>query len=200
MSYGSTAQRESILKQLVVKDQMTKLYNRGYFFKELNSEIQRSIRYGHTFSIVFLDIDHFKEFNDTFGHLEGDRLLKELAGILRRNVGRRETNPPYDIDVPCRYGGEEFGIILPETPVGSCGKEPISQGEMSAAAFAERIRKEIECMPVEDTGITVSIGIAAFPQHGTTPDGLVKAADDALYQAKKTGKNRIVIAGQKLET
>ncbi|MRR58009.1 MAG: GGDEF domain-containing protein [Deltaproteobacteria bacterium] len=191
--------RESILKQLTVKDQMTKLYNRSYFFKELNSEIQRSIRYGHTFSIVFLDIDHFKEFNDTFGHLEGDRLLKELAGILRRNVRRRETNPPYDIDVPCRYGGEEFGIILPETPVSACGKEPLSQGEMSAAAFAERIRKEIECMPVEDTGITVSIGIAAYPQHGTTPDGLVKAADDALYQAKKTGKNRIVIAGQKPE-
>jgi diguanylate cyclase (GGDEF)-like protein len=192
--------RESTLKQLVVKDQMTKLYNRSYFFKELNSEIQRSIRYDHTFSIVFLDIDHFKEFNDTFGHLEGDRLLKELAGILRRNVRRRETNPSYDIDVPCRYGGEEFGIILPETPVSSCGTEHLSQGEMSAAAFAERIRKDIESMTVQDTRITVSIGIAAFPQHGVTPDGLVKAADDALYEAKKTGKNRIVIAGQKPAT
>jgi diguanylate cyclase (GGDEF)-like protein len=176
---------------------MTKLYNRNYFFKELNSEIQRSIRYGHVFSIVFLDIDHFKEFNDTFGHLEGDRLLKEFAGILRKNVRRSETNPPYDIDVPCRYGGEEFGIILPETPIGRKMEEPCSQGEMNAAAFAERIREEIESMMVLGKRITVSIGIASFPCHGNTPDELVKAADDALYLAKKAGKNRIVISGQK---
>lgn len=188
--------KELSLKQLVVKDQTTKLYNRSYFFKELNSEIQRSIRYGHVFSIIFLDIDHFKEFNDTFGHLEGDRALKELAEILRKNVRRSETNPPYDIDVPCRYGGEEFGIILPETPISTTAKGPCSPEEMNAVAFAGRIQHEIATLLVQGKRITVSIGIAAFPDHGNTPDELVKAADDALYQAKRTGKNRIVIAGE----
>ncbi len=187
--------RELSLKQLVVKDQTTKLYNRSYFFKELNSEIQRSIRYGHIFSIIFLDIDHFKEFNDTFGHLEGDRALKELAEILRKNVRRSETNPPYDIDVPCRYGGEEFGIILPETPISTSAKGSFSPEEMNAIAFAARIQQEIASLQIQGKRITVSIGIAAFPDHGNTPDELVKAADDALYQAKRTGKNRIIIAG-----
>jgi diguanylate cyclase (GGDEF)-like protein len=186
--------REVTLKQLVVKDQMTNLYNRSYFFKELNSEIQRSARYGRVFSVAFLDIDQFKEFNDTFGHLEGDRLLKELAGILRKNVRRRETDPPYDIDIPCRYGGEEFGIILPETPIGTTPKDRSSPDGMNAVAFAERIRKEIESMTVNGNSITVSIGIASFPQHGTSPDELVKSVDDALYRAKSRGKNRIVIA------
>lgn len=190
--------RELSLKQLVVKDQTTKLYNRSYFFKELNSEIQRSIRYGHIFSILFLDIDHFKEFNDTFGHLEGDRALKELAEILRKNVRRSETNPPYDIDVPCRYGGEEFGIILPETPISTTAKGSFSPKEMNAVAFAKRIQQEISSLLIQGKSITVSIGIAAFPDHGNTPDKLVKAADDALYQAKRTGKNRIIIAGKQV--
>ena len=194
---GVTRRRERTLKQLAVKDQTTKLYNRSYFFKGLNSEIQRSIRYDHVFSIIFLDIDHFKEFNDMFGHLEGDRALKELAGILRKNVRRSETNPPYDIDVPCRYGGEEFSIILPETPTNTTVKGPCSSEEMNAVAFAERIRQEIESLRVQGKKITVSIGIASFPDHGNTPDELVKAADDALYQAKRSGKNRIVIAGKR---
>jgi len=194
---GVTRRRERTLKQLAVKDQTTKLYNRSYFFKGLNSEIQRSIRYDHVFSVIFLDIDHFKEFNDMFGHLEGDRALKELASILRKNVRRSETNPPYDIDVPCRYGGEEFGIILPETPTNTTVKGPCSSEEMNAVAFAERIRQEIESLRVQGKKITVSIGIASFPDHGNTPDELVKAADDALYQAKRSGKNRIVIARKK---
>lgn len=187
--------KEDALKQLVVKDQMTNLYNRSYFFKELNREIQRSIRYSRVFSIVFLDIDHFKEFNDTYGHLEGDRLLLELAGILRKSVRRSETDQAYDIDVPCRYGGEEFGIILPETPISTTTKEPGATADMNAAAFAERIRREIASLRVNGNSITVSIGIASFPQHGTTPDELVKSVDDALYRAKNRGKNRIVIAG-----
>lgn len=191
---GANRRKELTLKQLVVKDQTTKLYNRSYFFKELNSEIQRSLRYNHVFSIIFLDIDHFKEFNDAYGHLEGDRALKELAGILRKNIRRSETNPPYDIDVPCRYGGEEFGVILPETPI-NCSEDQTCAGNgMNAVAFAERIRREIESLRIQGKKITVSIGIASFPDHGITPDELVKAADDALYQAKSSGKNRIFIA------
>jgi diguanylate cyclase (GGDEF)-like protein len=196
---GANRRKELTLKQLVVKDQTTKLYNRSYFFKELNSEIQRSIRYNHVFSIIFLDIDHFKEFNDSYGHLEGDRALKELASILRKNIRRSETNPPYDIDVPCRYGGEEFGVILPETPINCSEDGTCAENGMNAVAFAERIRQEIESLRVQGKKITVSIGIASFPDHGNTPDELVKAADDALYLAKNSGKNRIFIAEGKLE-
>jgi len=194
MVAGVVRRRESALKQLVVKDQMTGLYNRGYFFKELNSEIQRSIRYNHVFSVIFLDIDDFKSFNDTYGHLEGDRLLKEVARILRSKARRSETDPPYDLDVPCRYGGEEFAVILPETPV-----RTIDQGQglpdgTNAVAFAERIRQEVASLSSNGSGITVSIGVAAFPEHGNTPDELVRTADEALYRSKKEGKNRIVIA------
>jgi diguanylate cyclase (GGDEF)-like protein len=185
---------EEKMKLLVIKDQMTNLYNKGYFFKELNSEIQRSIRYRHVFSVVFLDVDDLKKFNDTFGHLEGDRLLRELARVLRQNSRRSETDPPYDIDVPCRFGGDEFAVILPETPVRSsmegCG---VSDGT-SAVAFAERIRREIEALSVSASRVSVSIGIASFPHHGKTPDDLVKSADEALYRAKNVGKNRIEIA------
>jgi diguanylate cyclase (GGDEF)-like protein len=192
MVAGVVRRRESALKQLVVKDQMTGLYNRGYFFKELNSEIQRSIRYNHVFSVIFLDIDDFKNFNDSFGHLEGDRLLKEVARILRSKARRSETDPPYDIDVPCRYGGEEFSVILPETPIRTTG-HGLTEG-MNALAFAERIRQEVASLAGSGTGITVSIGVAAFPEHGITPDELVRTVDEALYRSKKEGKNRIVIA------
>jgi diguanylate cyclase (GGDEF)-like protein len=193
---GTSRRREEAMKHLVVKDQMTNLYNREYFFKELNSEIQRSIRYNHVFSMVFLDIDDFKKFNDTFGHLEGDRLLREFAGILRNNSRRSETDPPYDIDVPCRYGGEEFAVILPETPIRYSGNGVRPSDGMNAAAFADRIRRETETLSVNDFRVTVSIGIASFPCHGRMPDDLVRSADEALYRAKYSGKNSVVIAGE----
>jgi diguanylate cyclase (GGDEF)-like protein len=186
-------ERERELKLLVVKDQMTGLYNREYFFKMLNSEIQRSLRYEHVFSVILIDIDDFKRFNDTYGHLEGDRLIRGVSQVFRDNVRRSETAPSYDVDVPCRYGGEEFAIILPETPPeaspgdnGACG--------IHALAFAERIRKEIERLDIDGCRVTVSIGAASFPYNGTDPDALVKAADDALYRAKRSGKNRVLLA------
>ncbi|RII28557.1 MAG: hypothetical protein CXR31_01360 [Geobacter sp.] len=185
--------RENDLKLMVIKDQMTKLYNRGYFFKTLNSEIQRSLRYNHVFSVIFLDLDNFKKFNDTYGHLEGDRLLKGVAQVFRDNIRRSETEPPYDVDVPCRYGGEEFAIILPETPLES-GLDGDSSLSIDALGFAERIRKDVELLDIDGRKATVSIGVATFPQHGTTPDALVKAADDALYRAKNGGKNRVELA------
>jgi diguanylate cyclase (GGDEF)-like protein len=185
--------REHDLKLLVVKDQMTNLYNRGYFFRMLNSEIQRSARYGRVFSIILLDLDDFKHYNDTYGHLEGDELLKEVAHIFRKNVRRSEKSPAYDIDIPCRYGGEEFAIILPETPA-TPERFSADQDGISAFAFAERIRKDIESLQFSGQHVTISIGIASFPAQGSSPDDLVKAADDALYQAKREGKNRVVIA------
>lgn len=193
---SASREREAAMKYLAVKDRMTNLYNREYFFQELHNEIQRSLRYGRVFSVVFLDVDQFKEFNDTFGHLEGDRLLTELAGILRNNVRRSETDPSYDIDVPCRYGGEEFAVILPETPIIVPRESSMVQAGINAAAFAERIRRQVEALPANGFTITVSIGIASFPHHGRLADDLVRAADEALYTAKRCGKNRIVIAGE----
>jgi len=191
---GMVRRRESALRELVVKDQMTNLYNRSYFYRELNSEIQRSKRYGRVFSVILLDIDDFKKFNDTFGHLEGDRLLKDFAGILRGKARRSETDPSYDIDVPCRYGGEEFAVILPETPA-----RPLVNGNggaqgANAVAFAERIRQEVGALSIHGARISVSVGVATFPEHGTTADDLVRAADEALYLSKREGKNRTIVA------
>jgi len=185
---------EENMKHLVIKDQMTNLYNKSYFFKELNSEIHRSVRYGHEFSVVFLGVDDLKKYNDTFGHLEGDRLLREVAHVLRKNSRRSETAPPYDIDVPCRFGGDEFAVILPETPVtSSAAGRGVSDGT-NAAAFAERICREIEALYGNSSRVSVSIGIASFPHNGKTPDDLVRSADEALYRAKNIGKNRVEIA------
>jgi len=181
------------MKHQVIKDQMTNLYNKSYFFKELNSEIHRSVRYGHEFSVVFLDVDDLKKYNDTFGHLEGDRLLREVAHVLR-NSRRSETDPPYDIDVPCRFGGDEFAVILPETPVSSSTDGSDFSDGTSAAAFAERICREIEALSVSSSRVSVSIGIASFPLNGKTPDDLVRSADEAMYRVKTVGKNRIEIA------
>jgi len=182
------------MKHQVIKDQMTNLYNKSYFFKELNSEIHRSVRYGHEFSVVFLDVDDLKKYNDTFGHLEGDRLLREVAHVLRKNSRRSETDPPYDIDVPCRFGGDEFAVILPETPVSSSTDGSDFSDGTSAAAFAERICREIEALSVSSSRVSVSIGIASFPLNGKTPDDLVRSADEAMYRVKTVGKNRIEIA------
>ncbi|KAF0218329.1 MAG: sensory box/GGDEF family [Geobacteraceae bacterium] len=186
-------ERERFLKLMVIKDQLTNLYNRSYFFKTINNEIQRSLRYNHVFSVILLDLDNFKEYNDTYGHLEGDRLLKSVAQVFRNNVRRSETDPPYDVDVPCRYGGEEFGIILPETPLTATGTDSRSS-IINASTFAERIRKDVAALDIDGQKITVSVGVAAFPINGMTTDDLVKAADDALYRAKKTGKNRVELA------
>lgn len=187
--------RENELRLMVIRDQMTGLYNRGYFFKMLNSEIQRSLRYGRVFSILVLDIDNFKRYNDSYGHLEGDELLKKVAQVFRSNARRSETPNPYDIDIPCRYGGEEFAIILPETPaIGGDEEHQMTNG----LAFAERIRLDVESLDFSGHRTTISIGLASFPEDGDTPDALVKAADDALYQAKKKGKNRVIVAQQHL--
>jgi diguanylate cyclase (GGDEF)-like protein len=176
--------QEERLRLMVIKDGMTGMYNRGYFQLRLNSELRRAARYGRQFSLLVLDVDDFKNFNDTYGHQSGDLLLQGVGRVLRDRVRRSDTYPPYDMDIPCRIGGEEFAVILPE-----------ASSEQSFLA-AERLRKDIDALDIEGMSLTVSIGIASFPGAGDTLDAMFKAADDAMYMAKGRGKNRVVVAGE----
>ncbi len=128
--------------------------------------------------MVILDVDYFKQLNDTYGHKAGDLILIELARILSRNIRKG--------DIVCRYGGEEFLMILPGASVSN------------TAQRAAAIRVGVEQMRVDyngkSLGITVSIGTAAYPDHGATPDAVIRAADDALYSAKDSGRNKVVMA------
>jgi len=165
------------LERLSVTDELTGLANRRRLTVELERELRRSDRHGHTFAILMLDVDRFKKFNDTWGHPAGDVVLKRVANTLRECVR--------DVDTVARYGGEEFMVILPETPAAE------------AARVAERIRAgtERDRFTPEgakaDLNITVSVGYAVFPEHAETPDALVEAADQALYRSKASGRNRV---------
>jgi diguanylate cyclase (GGDEF)-like protein len=189
--------REEELKKLVIKDNLTALYNRAYFFYRLNSEIQRAKRYTRPLSLLIMDMDNFKQFNDRYGHPVGDKLLQALSGTVRSSIRYSSGKPSYELDIPCRYGGDEFAIIVPET------------NSAQAAILAERLRREIsvkcghEMMaqiraatgshPMEIPDVTVSVGVASFPEHALTTEALVKAADDAMY-ASKRGEKEMVVA------
>jgi len=168
------------LERLSVTDRLTELYNHGYFKQRLDEEVGRANRFGHKLSLIMLDIDDFKEFNDMYGHPRGDTVLKSISEIIRHNLR--------EIDVAARYGGEEFVLVLPET------------GAEGAAAVAERIRAQMEehmfagADDIPETVKTVSVGVATFPLHATNPARLLEAADRAMYVAKREGKNRVRIA------
>ncbi len=191
--------RESMLRKLVVRDPLLPLYNRRYFFYRFNSEIQRAKRYGRTLSLIILDVDEFKQFNDRMGHLAGDGLLKALSDLILRNIRRSDEKPSYEVDIACRYGGDELAIILPEAASiqGAAAAERLRSNIESKGAFAvaERIRRQVETVQWQGVGVTVSIGVASYPEHGADMDGLIKAADDALYGAKRSGRNRVIVAG-----
>ena len=165
------------LKEQASRDGLTRLYNHRHFHESLAGEINRSSRYNHIFSLIFLDVDLFKQYNDTHGHLMGDRLLRELGEVLAEQL--RKT------DLVARYGGEEFMMILPETD-----KE-------NARRVAEKIRKTIEehsfpSSEKQSNGkITVSMGVAAFPEDGKDSATLIQNSDRALYEAKHKGRNRV---------
>ena len=170
-----------VLKNLACRDGLTGLYNHRYFQDVLTSEIYRSKRHEEIFSLIFMDVDFFKQYNDTHGHLEGDYLLRKLGNILK-NATRKS-------DVVARYGGEEFVLVLPETP------------KDKALAAGEKIRRFIEAYPfagreTQPHGkVTVSLGVATFPEDGQERSALIQCADEAMYQAKKDGRNKVCAGG-----
>lgn len=163
------------LEQLSVTDPLTGLFNRRYLTEQLEKEVQRFQRLKHPFSVLMVDVDHFKRYNDAHGHPAGDQVLVRLAEILREATR--------GVDCPARYGGEEFVVLLPETPL------------TRATDVAERIRSRIADEYFGAWKVTASIGVAEFPRHGDTPDALIASADAALYQAKEKSRDRVVAAG-----
>jgi diguanylate cyclase (GGDEF)-like protein len=162
-----------------VTDSLTGLYNRHYFSNSLRRETKRAHRYGLTFSLVMLDLDDFKSVNDRFGHLVGDDALAACSVVIRESVR--------EIDVPCRYGGEEFALILPET------------SRSGAYIVSERIRADIETLfhdtPIRGNTLDLSVsgGVAIFPIDSSSEEGMVAMADRALYRSKQEGKNQITL-------
>jgi len=159
------------------RDGLTGLYNHRYFQEALARETALAVRHGRSLSLIFADVDHFKEFNDVHGHQAGDTVLCRIAEILQKCIRMS--------DVVARYGGEEFLVLLPDTP-----KE-------DAQGMAERIRAAIASHPfpggeTQPGGkLTISIGLSSFPEDGREPGALIKRADSALYAAKRSGRNVI---------
>jgi diguanylate cyclase (GGDEF)-like protein len=159
---------------LSLRDGLTGLFNHTYFYQQVDLEVKRFVRYKTPVALVIIDIDDFKVVNDTYGHREGDRILETMGKTL--------IHLARDSDICCRYGGEEFAVILPLTSVGE------------ATAIANRMRKKLVQLMPDGWEVTVSIGVAACGEHTETYQVLVETADAALYQAKKSGKNRVVVA------
>ena len=168
-----------VLRTQSIRDPLTGLFNRRYMEESLERELHRAARNNQTVSLVMLDIDHFKRFNDAFGHQAGDTLLRALGDFLSQRTRGQ--------DVACRYGGEEFALIL------------AGASAADAAKRSELLREELTHLAVTHSGqvlgrVTFSIGIAAYPTHATSTDQLLRAADEALYRAKDEGRDRICIA------
>jgi diguanylate cyclase (GGDEF)-like protein/PAS domain S-box-containing protein len=167
------------LQQQATRDALTGLYNRRYLDEMLPREVQRAARRQRLVGLMMLDIDHFKHFNDAYGHDAGDTLLRAMGAFLMAHT-RSE-------DIACRYGGEEFTLVLPGASLSHVQQR------------AEEIRLGVHTLVVQQGGkplpaVTVSLGVAVFPDHSDTADGIIKAADQALYQAKRSGRNRVVAA------
>jgi diguanylate cyclase (GGDEF)-like protein len=157
------------------QDSVTKLYNSIYFYKYLDREVQNAARYSRPLSIVIFDLDHFKSYNDRHGRVEAEQILRIMGGLVRKDLRT--------VDIPCRYGGDEFAVILPETP---------AEGAM---LVAERTRRAVEEHRFSLTRMTVSGGVATYPKDADTAAGLLQSAQRALEQAKHAGRNRIFASG-----
>ena len=178
LSLANLRLRETLRNQSI-RDPLTGLFNRRFLEESLERECRRSVRAGRPLSILMLDIDFFKQFNDTFGHDAGDAVLREV-GAVTRSVFRGE-------DVACRYGGEEFALVLTDTS---------AEG---ALARASQLRDQVHQLSLsfrrQSLGpVTISVGIATLPLHATPADALLRVADKALYRAKHEGRDRVVLA------
>lgn len=166
------------LAEMAMTDPLTKVLNRRGFFARLTEEIARSQRYDRPVCVAMIDVDHFKQFNDMEGHRFGDEALRKIAQVLQINLRKS--------DALGRYGGEEFVLMMPETH------------SSRAREICDRLRGQIENVMFQGQNagayLTISIGVAAFPQHGIDPGLLIEKADQALYDAKESGRNRVVLA------
>lgn len=181
MALSNLRLREALREQSI-RDPLTGLYNRRYMEEVFKQQLSRVTRKLHPMGIIMIDIDHFKLFNDTHGHAAGDALLRELARFLQNHI-RGE-------DVACRYGGEEFILIMPDAAL------------ETAHQRAEQLRQEAKGIHVHDAGrslegITLSLGIAVYPQHGRNREDVMRAADAALYRAKQEGRDKVIVADER---
>jgi diguanylate cyclase (GGDEF)-like protein len=169
----------------VVTDHLTRLYNRRFFMNRAEEELSRSLRTQQPLSLVILDIDHFKHFNDAYGHATGDRVLQVVAAVMKQHVRKS--------DICSRHGGEEFGMLLPNTP-----------GD-NASFMANRLRRTLAetrytglGLP-SDVNITISMGVATCPRDATVVSELFELADKALYEAKAEGRDRVIQYGVEVQ-
>jgi len=181
LSIANIRLREALRTQSV-RDALTGLYNRRYLEEVLEREVRRASRSAQSLGILMIDLDYFKNFNDTYGHDAGDAVLRETGQFLARGV-RAE-------DFVCRFGGEEFVVILPTADMNS------------SQTRGERLRSKMRELTVMHQGkslgmITISIGVASFPQHGMSPKQLMAAANAALYEAKRGGRDQVAVASVK---
>jgi diguanylate cyclase (GGDEF)-like protein len=170
---------ESKVREQAIRDALTGLYNRHYLSEMLEAELSRARRGTYTVAFLLIDLDRFKEVNDTFGHPAGDQALKSVAKIISELTRRS--------DIACRFGGEEFMVILPEI------------AKADAQLRAEQLRQKIEALKLpageKTIQLTASIGVAMYPLHGETSDEMLSVVDTALYRAKETGRNRVILCG-----
>jgi diguanylate cyclase (GGDEF)-like protein/PAS domain S-box-containing protein len=171
---------QTLLREQSVRDYLTGLFNRRYMEETLERELLRATRKKLSLGMIMLDVDDFKQFNDTYGHAAGDEILHELGSLLLRQV-RGE-------DIACRYGGDEFILIMPDAT-----REVTRERAELICESAGMIHSQFEGQALD--AVTLSLGVAVFPEHGSTSTGILRAVDAALYRAKQTGRARVVVAG-----
>jgi diguanylate cyclase (GGDEF)-like protein/PAS domain S-box-containing protein len=171
---------QALLREQSVRDYLTGLFNRRYMEETLERELLRASRKKLSLGIIMLDVDDFKQFNDTYGHAAGDDILRELGSLLLRQI-RGE-------DIACRYGGDEFILIMPDAT-----QEVTRQRAELVCESARMSHLQFEGQSLAP--VTLSLGVAVFPEHGSTSTGILRAADAALYRAKHSGRDRVVVEG-----